>query len=253
MFPVLFLSHGAPNTILKETITKKSLRALKKSLGKPNYILIISSHWITQDVEIINPHANKLMYDFYGFEQALYEFKYKISSSPEMTEDIVKKLPDLKIHISDSRRAFDHGVWSVLSMIYETLKIPVIQMSLPLWDATKLFEYGEQLKKLRDEALIICSGSITHNLYDMEPHFDAPVKEYAKVFNEKIKNALKEGNKTYILNHERMELFAHNHPTSEHYMPLIIALGASGNHIGESVNSEFSHSNISMESFIFKG
>ena len=45
--------------------------------------------------------------------------------------------------------------------------------------------------------------------------------------------------------------FYKNHPTTEHFIPLLLAFGSAFNKKGESFNSEILYSNISLESFIF--
>lgn len=254
MFPTLFISHGAPNTILKPSLTKKNLRSISETMSIPKYIIAISSHWVTQNVEIINPISNELMYDFYGFEKELYEYKYPLFSSESIALNIMEQLKYRNIKINTNRTSFDHGVWSVLSMMYETLDIPVIQLSLPVSYTTKeLFDFGKALQCFRKEALIVCSGSITHNLYDMDSNIHAPSKEYAQTFNEFINKALQEGNINSLMEYEKIPFFRENHPTSEHFIPLLIALGTSKDYKATVINNDMTYSNISMSSYMFKG
>lgn len=252
MFPTLFISHGAPNTILKACHTRKSLRSFASKLDKPKYIVVISSHWVSPSIEMINPKTNALMYDFYGFEKELYEFTYDIASDEATSKHLLNRLDALNIQVNPLRQSFDHGVWTVLSMMYETLDIPVIQLSLPAYfSAKEYFEFGEALKVLKDEALLVLSGSITHNLYDIDPR-NAQIPEYANKFNDYIKQALKRGNYEEILEYGKLPYFRKNHPSNEHFTPLLIALGASQNQKATSFNSEFVYGNISMESYSFQ-
>ncbi len=64
MNPSLFISHGAPNIILGDSFTKKNIKTFSDSLEKPKYIIVISAHWTTKDLKIINYEAKGLMYDF---------------------------------------------------------------------------------------------------------------------------------------------------------------------------------------------
>ncbi|AXX91053.1 dioxygenase [Malaciobacter molluscorum LMG 25693] len=252
MIPSLFISHGSPNTILYDNTTKETLNNLTKNFKDPKYIVIVSAHWSTRSLEIISPSANKIMYDFYGFEKELYEYKYDIKSDLTYTNKVLNtlKIFDIKLSNKDS---FDHGVWTVLSMMYKKLEIPVINISLPLgYSAEKLFLLGQTLKSLRGESLLIFSGSITHNLYDLYPSLDAPVKKYAYTFNEKIKQILKTGDKEQLLDYESIEYFKQNHPTKEHFLPMLIALGTSKSYKAKSFNNKIVYSNLSMQSFIFE-
>lgn len=254
MFPSLFISHGAPNTVLKETISKNNLRNIQEDLGKLKYIVVISSHWTSSTLEMINPSSNELMYDFYGFEKELYEFKYDISSSQSISADICKKLKPLNIKVNEKRKSFDHGVWTVLYLLFEKINIPVIQLSLPIYYSTQeLINLGKALRVLRDEALLVFSGSVTHNLYDIDPIINAKVKPYAKIFNEAVNKALVEGNRKVFDEYEKIPYFTNNHPTNEHFLPLLIALGSAKDYKAEIINQEMMYSNISMDSYMFKG
>ncbi|MGJ0286884.1 DODA-type extradiol aromatic ring-opening family dioxygenase [Aliarcobacter cryaerophilus] len=251
MNPSLFISHGAPNIIFSDLKSKKSIQNLKNILDTPKYIIIVSAHYVTKNLKVINPIANSLMYDFYGFEKELYEFKYNIKSDINLTNNLIEKLKNQHIDISidENRTSYDHGVWSVLSLIYEKLKIPVIQLSIPIsYSINELLNLGEKLKIFKNEALLIFSGGTTHNLSEMGY---GNTKTYAKEFNDTIKNIIENANVEELENISKDKNFYKNHPTTEHFIPLLLAFGSAFNKKGESFNSEILYSNISMESFIF--
>jgi len=254
MNPTLFISHGAPNIILSDSISKKNIQKISETFDKPKYIIMISAHYVTKDLKIISPNANKIMYDFYGFEPELYQYKYNIQSDKAITNKILTKLHDKNIDISINyeRTSYDHGIWSVLSMIKKHLNIPVIQISLPIhYSALELFDLGIALQEFREEGLIIASGALTHNLNDAKFN-SKDITQYAKKFNDEIIDLLQKGDIKKLLNFHTINRFQLNHPTIEHFIPLLIAAGASSNYKAKSINSEFQHANISMESFIFQ-
>lgn len=192
------------------------------------------------------------MYDFYGFEQKLYEYKFDINSDEKLTYNLIEKLrnQNINVQIDTQRKSYDHGVWTALSMMYETLDIPVLQLSLPInYSAQKLITLGECLKTFKSEAMIVCSGSITHNLSDMS--MSNSEKDYVKIFNNKILDILKNADEKKLLEIQNDILFYKNHPTNEHFLPLYIAFGSAYNKKGKSFNSEFQYSSLSMECFIF--
>jgi len=78
MYSSLFISHGAPNIILQDSLSKANIKSFAKGLEKPKYIIIFSAHYVTNDLKIINYENNDLLYDFYGFEKELYEYEYEI-------------------------------------------------------------------------------------------------------------------------------------------------------------------------------
>ena len=252
MNPTLFISHGAPNIILSDSKSKRNIQKISKSLDIPKYIIIISAHYVTKDLKIISPKANKIMYDFYGFEDEMYKVKYEINSDEKLTFNLIEELKkeNISILIDESRTSYDHGVWNVLSLLYENLDIPVLQLSIPMSFSNKeLMNLGEKLKIFKNEALIICSGGITHNLGDTS--MNSKAKPYASAFNEDIINIIKNEKIEDLEKIQTNINFYKNHPSSEHFLPLFIAFGNAFNKKGKSFNSEMMYSNISMESFIF--
>ena len=252
MYPTLFISHGAPNIILSDSKSKRNFEKFALSLELPEYIIIVSAHYVTKDLKIISPEANKIMYDFYGFEDELYKVKYEINSDENLTLDLIEKLKkeNINISIDENRKSYDHGVWNVLALMYEHLEIPVLQISIPTsYDINQLINLGEKLQQFKDEALIICSGGITHNLGDMS--MNPNIRNYAKEFNDDMVDIIENAKEEKLKNIQENINFYKNHPTSEHFLPLFIAFGNAIDKKGKSVNSEMQYSNISMESFIF--
>ena len=252
MNPTLFISHGAPNIILSDIKSKQNIKELANSLEKPKYIIIFSAHYLTKDLKIVSPNTNKIMYDFYGFEDELYKVKYEINSDEKLTLDLIEKLKkeNINISIDKNRKSYDHGVWNVLALMYEHLEIPVLQISIPTsYDINQLINLGEKLQQFKDEALIICSGGITHNLGDMSRNPN--VRNYAKEFNDDMIDIVENAKEDELKNIQKNINFYKNHPSIEHFLPIFIAFGNAINKKGKSFNSEMLYSNISMESFIF--
>ncbi len=252
MNPTLFISHGAPNIILSDIKSKKNILKLAESLEIPKYIIIFSAHYLTEDLKIISPEANKIMYDFYGFEDELYKVKYEINSDEKLTLDLIEKLKkeNINISIDENRKSYDHGVWNVLALMYQKLQIPVLQISIPTsYNINQLIDLGEKFQQFKNEALIICSGGITHNLGDMS--INQNVKNYAEEFNDDMIDIVENAKEEKLKNIQKNINFYKNHPSIEHFLPLFIAFGNAINKKGKSFNSEMLYSNISMESFIF--
>lgn len=252
MNPTLFISHGAPNIILSNIKSKQNIKKLANSLEKPKYIIIFSAHYLTQDLKIISPKTNKIMYDFYGFEDELYKVKYEINSDEKLTLDLIEKLKkeNINISIDENRKSYDHGVWNVLALMYEHLEISVLQISIPTsYNINQLINLGEKLQQFKNEALIICSGGITHNLGDMS--MNPNVRNYAKEFNDDMIDIVENAKEDELKNIQKNINFYKNHPSIEHFLPMFIAFGNAINKKGKSFNSEMLYSNISMESFIF--
>jgi 4,5-DOPA dioxygenase extradiol len=252
MNPTLFISHGAPNILLSNLESKKNIKRLAEKLEMPKYIIIFSAHYLTKDLKIISPNTNKIMYDFYGFEEELYKVKYEINSDEKLTFELINKLKknNINISIDENRKSYDHGVWNVLALMYKKLSIPVLQLSIPIsYNIEQLINLGVVLQQFKDEALIICSGGITHNLGDARMQLN--IQDYATKFNDDIIDIIENAKDDELRNIQKNINFYKNHPSTEHFLPLFIAYGNAINKKGKSFNKEMIYSNISMESFIF--
>ena len=138
--------------------------------------------------------------------------------------------------------------------LYPDADVPVIQVSLPLdTDEAKAFALGQALAPLaRAGALIIGSGSLTHNLYEFRQG-DVQEAAYAREFTEWIRAAVQDG-ETEQLTHglERAPHATRAHPTTEHYLPLLVAAGAAPAATPTTVlDGGIRHGVLAMESYVF--
>ncbi|MBK8185143.1 MAG: hypothetical protein IPK63_20490 [Candidatus Competibacteraceae bacterium] len=71
-FPSLFVSHGAPTLAIEDSLAKQFLQDLGGILGRPNAILVVSAHWDTRSPRVTTAPRLRMIYDFGGFDRALY-------------------------------------------------------------------------------------------------------------------------------------------------------------------------------------
>lgn len=255
MLPSIYISHGSPALCLSKYKSATFLKELPKLFEKPKYIIIISAHWITKELRILtNPNPN-IIYDFYGFPEELYNKKYPIKNDLEKVDEIVKQFNNKNIPIlkDDKHEGYDHGVWAPLSLMYPDASIPIIQISLPIYSsARELIDIGEVFQELKNEALIIGSGTLTHNLGASLHDVEAPVAIYAKKFRDWIVSRVEEGDIEALSNFLSIapEVY-NNHPTLEHLLPLFIVLGSSKNKKAKALNNEFMYGNQAMDCIFF--
>jgi 4,5-DOPA dioxygenase extradiol len=127
-------------------------------------------------------------------------------------------------------RGLDHGAWVPLKIMYPEADIPVLQMSLPTQDPTRLLRLGERLRPLRDEGvLIIGSGFLTHGLpFLTEFRIDAAAPGWSQDFDAWAGEALARGDVDALASYRTQAPgMPYAHPTVEHYTPLFVTLGAS--------------------------
>jgi 4,5-DOPA dioxygenase extradiol len=255
MFPTLFVSHGSPQIAIMNHETNHFLTTLPNAFDTPKYIISLSAHWVTKDLRILAHPNPGIIYDFYGFPEALYEKRYPLKNDPNSVDKLVTHLNGKGLLVSkdEQRNGYDHGVWVPLSLMYKEAKIPVVQLSLPLnFTIEQLMQLGEALQNFKDEALILTSGNMTHNLRALNFDVNAPVENYAKEFRDWVVEKLEKGDEMALKNFLNEAPFVHeNHPTLEHFLPLFIALGASKSKIGTALNSLYIYGNQAMDTIVF--
>lgn len=252
MYPVIFIGHGSPMNAVEDNDFTKGWKEIKCSIPKPKAILVISAHWESNNSLIQANEKPATIYDFYGFPKALYEIIYESKGSIELANKTLKLVKD---SLLDEQRGYDHGVWSVLQVMYPEADIPVIQMSIDLKKSPKeLFKIGEALKPLREEGvLILGSGNIVHNLrlasYNIAGGYD-----WAHKFDDFIYEKIKGRDFDAIIKYEKFgEAAKLAVPEPSHFNPLLYVLGAVDEKDEVSVYNRMNFAgSVSMTSYVFK-
>jgi 4,5-DOPA dioxygenase extradiol len=255
--PSLFISHGSPELILQDTPAKHFYCQLADQLAqdtpRPDAIIVISAHWETPAPIVgITASANpEIIYDFYGFQDALYKMEYPAPGEPQLAEKIQQLLGknniDARLHPT---RGLDHGVWSPLKLIYPEADIPVIQVSIPRGVPESFYwQLGQTLQPLRSQnCLIIASGAATHNLNYFRQAREPlqPVMPMAEGFINWLNNAVTTGDRAALENYLQAPYGQDNHPSPEHYLPLLVAAGAGTQAQGEIIHDSVEYGFLSM-------
>lgn len=231
MFPSLFISHGSPILALQPGESGPALARLAAEMPRPRAIVMVSAHWESHELLVNGNPQPETWHDFGGFAAELFAVQYPAPGLPDLTREVVELLAasDLPARI-DSRRPFDHGVWVPLSLMYPQADIPVVQISLPSRQGPELqTRIGKALAGLRaDGVLIIGSGSITHNLGELNWNGDsARVEPWAQAFRDWMIDKLASDDESAL--HQYRSLAPHAvraHPSDEHLLPLYFARGA---------------------------
>lgn len=236
--PAIFIGHGAP--LLATDQTKGAdFRRWAANLPKPKAVLICSAHWESRGAMRLGATKTlPLIYDFYGFPPELYQIRYASPGAPLLAARVRELLGDKEI-VSDETRGLDHGAWVPLLHLFPQADIPVLQISLPRDIApAELYELGKRLSPLRHEdVLIIGSGALTHNLRRISMQDGIAPEAWAKDFDAWVETTLINRAVDDLCNYRQRAPQAEiNHPTDEHFTPLLFALGAAG---GSDVNASF--------------
>lgn len=224
VWPSVFLGHGSPMNAISDNEFTRFLSQLSKSIKTPQTILVASAHWETQGTKVQSLSQPETIHDFYGFPEKLYQVQYPAPGSKTWAQKMSKN-PNFLL---SQEWGLDHGTWSVLRHAYPEAKTPVFQLSLNKnLNLQQHFELAKELKEYRKQGLLILgSGNLTHNLGQWDRDTDAPAIDWALEFDEKVKKALLEQDLDFLLGKKDQKLWAQNHPTLDHYIPLLYVLGS---------------------------
>lgn len=227
--PVLFIGHGNPMNAILETPFTQMLNKLGQDLPTPRAIICVSAHWLTEGSRLTHMATPRMIYDFFGFPKELSEVQYPAVGSPEVAELSAAMVSDPKLQLDDATWGLDHGSWAILKHLYPKADIPTIQLSL---DHTQPFTYhlelGKQLRSLRDKGvLIVGSGNIVHNLKQINWEREAKAFDWAIEFDEWAKTQLLNRDQdALVFDASKSTAGKLSIPTSDHFLPLLYALGA---------------------------
>lgn len=142
---------------------------------------------------------------------------------------LLNRLRELNVHVQEDSWPKDHGVWVPLIYAWPAPDFPVYQLSLNQ-DAglESHWELGQHLQALREEGvLIVGSGGITHNLRALDRHAgEDEILPWASTFIEEVEYAIFNNDRAALTNPWKFSYGKECHPTVEHYVPLLFAMGA---------------------------
>ncbi len=256
--PVLFVSHGAPTFALEPGEPGSRLRAIGAGLAdRVEAVVVLSPHWMTRALAITSVATPATIRDFGGFDPALYRLQYPVAGAPALATEVRDRLAAAGIGADlDPQRGLDHGAWVPLMHLFPAADRPVLQVSMPVdLDPRGAFALGRALAPLRERGvLLVGSGSLTHNLYDLQPP-GAPAAEYVRAFAEWIAAAIGAGDHDALVDYRRRAPQAERaHPTEDHYLPLPFAAGAAN--VAETarrLDGGVTYGVLSMDAYVWGG
>lgn len=251
--PTLFVSHGAPNLISSDLPVKSFLASLGERTPKPRAILCVSAHWLTHEATVdVSPHP-KTIHDFYGFEDELYAMRYAAPGAVELATEIADTLASSGVAVKREARGLDHGAWVPLKLAYAQADVPVTQLSLqPDKSPEHHYKLGLALAHLRTRGvLVIGSGGATHNLGEIGQGERLPT--WAAQFDAWLDERATAGDAEALIEYrERGPNARRCHPTEDHYLPILVALGAAGERaVGKTLHFSAAYGSLSLRAFAF--
>ena len=252
--PTLFLSHGAPSLELEDVPARTFLRALAGSLPRPRALVVASAHWTTAAPEVEASEHPETIHDFSGFPPELYRLRYPAPGDPALAARIRDDLTAAGFPARTTQRGLDHGVWVPLRLAYPAADIPVVAVSLqPQLGAAHHLALGRALEPLRHEGvLVIGSGSATHNLRELRWGGAGQTPAWVSAFDDWLEKASLQGDHAALVDWAAAPDALRNHPSAEHFLPLLVALGAAGPGAhGRSLHRSMTYGVLSMAAYAF--
>lgn len=225
------------------------------SLTKPDAILVVSAHWLTEGTFVCSADTPEQIYDFYGFPDELYAVKYHPRGARAVAESITHELKSDNIQLN-AEWGIDHASWAVLVHMYPKADIPIFEMSLDVMkNEREHYALGKKLSYLRKKnVLIIGSGNIVHNLRQMDFNENAKPFPWAIEFDEFIKDALLRKDHDMLLRYKELSPVSPLAvPTNDHYLPFLYsaALQEDDEQI-KFVHESIQNASISMRCFMIQ-
>lgn len=253
--PVVFISHGAPDALLKAPDAVACWRSIGQSLPLSRAILVVSAHWEARQPTASLSGAPETIHDFSGFLPQLKRMQYPAPGAPGLAERAVGLLAQSGIAAElHPTRGLDHGSWVPLSVLYPQANVPATQLSLILnGSAAQHLALGQALAPLRNEGvLILATGAITHNFAWLDGNAqDAAEVSDARAFADWVGGHIDAGNVPALIGYRDTALGVAAHPSQEHFFPLFVGVGAAGNDAVQRYQPPFSYGGLAMDAYVW--
>ncbi len=253
--PVVFVSHGAPDALLKAPDAVACWREIGRQAPEPAAILAVSAHWQARSPTLSLAGAPETVHDFSGFAPALHRMQYPAPGAPALAERAASLITAAGLGAElHPGRGLDHGAWVPLSAMFSDANVPVAQLSLVRHGSPALhLALGRVLAPLREEGvLVLASGAVTHNFDWLDRHGESEPLPQARAFSDWVGARLAEGDVPAMLDYRAAEHGADAHPSDEHFLPLFVALGAAGNARPARHQPRFAYGSLSMDAYVWQ-
>jgi len=258
--PSLFISHGSPMTAITDTPAHRWLKSMAADLPRPKAILIATAHFEYEFPVFSADVKPQMIYDFGGFPKPLYDIVYAAPGDPDLAMRAAQTVHAAGYKTALAKdRGFDHGTWVPLKLMYPDADIPVVQLSIESnEDSAYHIALGRALAPLREEGvMIIGSGSLTHNLYELSRsgrNLETPPRDWVVEFTEWIADKVQAGDEEALAQYRSRAPHAErNHPRDEHFLPLPFAFGAGGPGTkGQRIHASYDYGYLAMDAFLFE-
>lgn len=211
---------------LEDNRYTRAWREYAASIPVPRAVLAVSAHWFINATVVTSMARPRVIHDFYGFPQELFDVDYPVAGSPDLARQVAEVVDPVWVGLDDETWGIDHGTWSVLTHMFPEADVPVVQLSI---DASKPLDYhlelGARLAPLMDEdVLILGSGNVVHNLRAMSWGDDELGFDWAQRFDDDARRIMTTSPEDLgaLVESDDYHLAV---PTTDHFFPLAYLAG----------------------------
>ena len=234
--PTFFISHGGGPWPWLDGDFRRQFDRLEHSLAeiaaslpeKPRAVLVISGHWEEDRFTVMSAERPGMVYDYSGFPQHTYEIRYGAPGSPQVASRVRELLETSGIAAAlDPEQGYDHGTFVPLAVMYPQADVPVVQLSIKrTYRPHEHLAVGRALAPLADEGvLIVASGLSYHNLRAFGPAARVPSQAFDDWLRETL-GADPVERTSRLLEWDAAPAARIAHPREDHFIPLLVAVGA---------------------------
>lgn len=260
----LFISHGSPMTALEP----REAGAFMQRVGeqhmpthrRPRAVLAVSAHSLTREPVLLAGAQHHAIYDFGGFDDALYTLRYDAPGAPELAREVQALLARQgMVSHRVNQGGLDHGIWTPLRYLLPQADVPVLPLAWnPQASPQQLMDLGAALAPLADDGVLIMgSGSITHNLQRVfangRAEVDQPATAESLAFRDWFVQRSQALDWTALAQYRSQAPHARlMHPTDEHLLPWYVAAGAGGRHSAPlRLHDSQTYGDLGMDAYAF--
>ncbi len=232
VLPSLFVSHGLPPMALLDDPYTSSLVNFGSTLEVKG-IVCVSSQWITPGAIQVSANPSPInLHNYHGYQKELYEINYRPPHSPELIEQVSGLVDQAGFEVGlNQHHGHDYGAWMPLRLLCPEANIPVVQLSLPLFqDHRMILKLGHALSPLRARGiLIVGSGMAAFNATKLVWHArGSDINTKILAFDNWLEAQLLDARIEDILDYRNLAPHADfAHPTSAGLLPLFFTIGTS--------------------------
>ncbi len=257
--PVVFVGHGASTlTTVPSDATHQFQVGYASTIQRwgPFGFVVVSAHFSAWPIRVTSSASPVLLHDHPASK--LYSERYDCPGAPTLAEDIVTRLSAAGLKaVTDPTRGLDHGAWLPLRHFRPAADRFVVQVSLPNVDWQAAVVLGEVLSSVRERAIVLASGGLTHDQGEFRRRYFAqsipaqPAPEPHQRFERWALNALHAPDAVKQLSSAGSHsAFGVAHPTPEHFLPAVVAAAAAAGDTATSVYEGVQHG-LSTSAVVF--